>query len=68
MTNVHKKSHEDAYKCSFLVEVADRASYDLVMSGSVLPPDVGARQWRQKRFNAESDNGNGQGSAWSTGQ
>ena len=46
MTNVEKKSHEEAYRRSYMVEVQDRASFDLVMSGSVLPPDVGVRQWR----------------------
>ena len=64
VTNVTKKSHENAYKCSFLVEVSDRASFDLIMSGDVLPSDVGARQWRQKRYNGEQK----QGSEWPSSQ
>ena len=60
VNKVTKKSHEDAYKCSFLVEVSDRASFDLVMGGTVLPPDVGARQWRHKKYNGEQK----EGAAW----
>ena len=57
--NVEKKSHEDAYKCSYMVEVQDRASFVLVMSGSVLPPDVGVRQWKSGQNKKQAANNGG---------
>lgn len=62
--NVMLKSHTEAWRASFLVEVEDRASYDLVMSGSVIPPDVGVRQWKAGKKNK---NDQGQGGAWPSG-
>ena len=61
VSNVTLKAHEEAWKASFLVEVEDRASYDLLMSGDVTPSDVGVRQWRAKRVKKNEQN---QGAAW----
>ena len=57
LVDVKLSSHGDARKHSFILTVSSRDDYTKIMSGDLIPQDVGVRQYFQRRFNpADSSN------------
>lgn len=51
LADVKLRSHEEARKNSFILTVSSRDDYNKIMSGDLIPEDVGVRQYFKKRFN-----------------
>ena len=60
LTEVKKASHDDARRNSFVLTMANRDDYNKILSGDLIPQDVGVRTYisRPRRYNPGSSQSN----------
>ena len=56
LVEVKKRSHENARKHSFILTVSNREDYNKILSGDLIPEDVGVRRYRPARYDASKVN------------
>ena len=50
LLDVERKSHDDARKKSFVLTVSNRTDYNKIISGDIIPEDVGVRQYFRRTY------------------